>query len=309
MQVFRRTAAGLSLLLAVIVSATLIAIVGGVNGGEATHSQAAIDLLAVDPDIAGNTATSLGSQDICLEVAAGATVEVDVTVSAIPPDRPLTAFQFDLFYDLRIVNVTAVNVGMLLGANEGSNALPALSDPVPDSDGGFQSAALDLSASPGETGPGVLSRLKLKAVGTGVTVLSPNQHEVLVLDDYNEEIPVSALGPSYLAVGVPCPGGDDRPPVLTEPVFAPTPGPGVTPDEPDQSPTGTPQGSATPPVSTTPSGSATPVLGENGNPGVDTPKEDDGGIGAWIIAPIGAAVLALGGAGYAVLRRRRGRST
>jgi len=211
MRVFRGIGAGLGVLLAAIVTATLITVVRGVNGGEATHSQTTIDLVAVDPNIAGNTATSLGSQDICLEVAAGATVEVDVTVSAIPSERPLTAFQLDLFYDLNIVNVTTANVAMLLGVNEGSNVIPALSDSVPDSDGAFQSAALDLSTSAGETGPGVLSRITLKAVGTGITVLSPNQSEVLVLDDYNEEIPVNALAASYLAVGVPCPRGSDGP--------------------------------------------------------------------------------------------------
>ena len=217
------------------------AIAGGLHlwrggGAQADHSASEVTLVAVDVNTSDNTATSLGALDSCVQIAANASVDVDIIVDAIPADRPLTAFQFNLFYDPAIVNVTAVNHEMLLAANE-FQPLAVLTNPVPDSDGDFLVAINDITFNQ-ESGPGVLARITLAAKGGGVSNLSAIHIDLR--DDHNESIPVQSTGAANLAVGSACPAEaptpvttpPERPPGGQSPTAAPgtTPATGGTPD-------------------------------------------------------------------------------
>ena len=325
-----RLAAVLATAAGVIGAGVALAAPPWTNGAHADASQSSIGLIAVDVDTTGNTATSLGPTDTCVRIEPGASVVVDVVVDAIPADRPLTAFQFDLLYDPAIVNVAANDPAMLLAANAGSDPYN-VSESVPGSDGDFVVGILDAGFSPGETGPGVLSRLTLTAVGSGVTSLSLAQ--ILVLDNVNKEIPIRALAAALVAVGKDCPSAVPTP-ITTSPGTQPTPGvqPGQTPGEgtTPEADTGTPGAEGTPTTlpgtgGTPTTGTGTPAQGETpgtsgspgppgtpaaGGDGIDSGDDSDGGgIGAWIAAPIAAGVLTLLAAGYVGFRRLRGRAT
>ncbi len=297
MQPCARIAAALRVIIAVAVSFVVLTAAVGVDRALGTHTNSTIALGAVDPNSADNTATSLGPRETCLQIEPGATVDVDVTVAAIPTDRPMTAYQVQLFYNPAIVNVTASDFALLLAANEGSKPLPALTDPLPDSDGSFQVAALDFSTSPGETGPGVLTRVTLTAVGSGVSNLSPANFNIR--DDRNEQVPVDSLAAAYLSVGQQCP--TDEPPVLSEPPRATsTPEPGTVPSTTPGYTSGPGESPGTQP---------TPVLGVTPTSAVSSgsSNDEDDGVPTWIFLPIVFAVMALAGAGYAGLRWWRGR--
>lgn len=297
-------------LAAIAVAIVVVALPPG--AGQATHSSSTVELVAVDPAIDGNTATLLGPVDSCFQIAPGSVVDVDVIVNAIPADRPVTAFQFDLFYNPAIVHVVGFNSSMLLAAQPGSNVLPPLTDPIPDSDGGFQAAALDFGAST-ETGPGVLSRITLEAVGTGVTPLSPSTEEVLIYDDRNERLTVNSLGAAYLAVGEACPAGQPAPLAAA---------PGATPDSEAPTPAPAAEGTASGSPAPGEEGGASPTPGPEEEAGSSSANDvnssagsssgsDDGNNGdsfpVWLIVLIAviAVAVALGLGAYLYRRRLR----
>jgi hypothetical protein len=190
------------------------------SGGEAQadHSDSTVDLVAIDTDIAGNTATSFGDIDTCTRIEPGASLEVDVIVDAIPEDRPLTAIQFELFYDPAIVHATAIDYEMLIAANA-FQAFVFLTNPLPDSDGFFLVGYNDADVNP-ESGPGVLTRITLTAVGTGVSNLS--LVAIDLRDDHNESMPPTTSGAANVAVGQACPS-EEPTPITTPPRIEPSP--------------------------------------------------------------------------------------
>ena len=214
----------LRLVVIVAAAAGVFAAAPWTDGAQANDSDSAIGLIAVDVNTAGNTATSLGLTDTCVRIEPGATVVVDIVVDAIPTDRPMTAFQLELLYDPAIVNVTANDVAMLLATNADFNP-QYVGNPLPDTDGDFLVAVADFTMSPGDTGPGVLSRITLSAVGSGVTNLSPAGIDIR--DDHNKVIPVQALAAADVAVGQKCPA--EAPTTTTTPP-AGQPTPGTPPD-------------------------------------------------------------------------------
>ncbi|MCH8345552.1 MAG: hypothetical protein IIC87_01330 [Chloroflexi bacterium] len=136
--------------------------------------------IGIDTDTAGNTATSLGSQETCSAIAVvGDTLEIDVVVTGIPPYDPITnsggvaGFQFDVLYDPAVVNVIGWDADMMLAAN-GDPIWFSVTDPAsasePDADGDFFVAQADLSVNL-ESGDGVLIRITLQAVGVGTSIL------------------------------------------------------------------------------------------------------------------------------------------
>lgn len=218
---------------------------GGGPQARAEHSGAGVNLLAVDVNTAGNTATSFGNIDTCAEIGSGASLNVDVVVDAIPEDRPLTAFQFQISYDPAIVRVTDVDHEFLLAA-DGFQPFAILTDPRPDSDGTFLVAINDVTTNP-ESGPGVLARITLTAVGAGVTNLSPINIDLR--DDRNERMPPAVATAANVAVGQACPSEEPTPistrPPAERPEQSPTPAPGGI-IVPGATPGDLPDASATP---------------------------------------------------------------
>lgn len=168
----------------------------------------------IDVDATGNTATSLGIHDDCRSIAPGDTVDIDITAKAIPPwedlngngkvdfdDRGgLRGFQYQLDYDPNVLNVIAVENQLMIAANA---VTPIdLSYPLPNSTGEYIVGFADFGDAPAEHGDGVLSRLTVRAVGSGQTELRIQL--VKVLDGANQPLPLKIIQPSAVSVGQPC---------------------------------------------------------------------------------------------------------
>ena len=156
------SAAGL-VLVAILALATFSA--GSVHTALAQDSPS----LGIDVDPTGNSATLLGSRQVCLEVASGDSFDIDVTVENI---SDLSAWEVYLGYDASVIQVVDRDVQMFLTSAPGGNAFD-LSESVPDNNDPFRIGAANIADPPeGVSGSGVLARLTLRAVGSGVTDLT-----------------------------------------------------------------------------------------------------------------------------------------
>jgi len=129
--------------------------------------------IGVDTDPSGNTPISLGNIDWCLEIGSvGETFDVDVFVTDV---TGINAFEVYFSYDPDILTVVSRNVvDQLLDAQTGSNVQDMSQGP---SAYGYHIGAWDQGKVP-ETGEGVLVRLTLQAVGTGVSPASVDKIDV-----------------------------------------------------------------------------------------------------------------------------------
>src|SRR3972149_2767963 len=143
--------------------ATLL-LVGGLVMLEGEAAAQAPVTLAVDADSTGNTARSLGSIEECISVERGATFDVDITVKSV---QNLLGWEAFFVYDKSILEVTHVNLRLFQQANGRSNVINA-SESVPDRDGLFFMAAADVGKAT-DSGDGVLARLTLTGVATGIS--------------------------------------------------------------------------------------------------------------------------------------------
>lgn len=300
----------------VLAGATLAAVVlalaasaGGVLTGGHIAAQGGVTI-GVDADPTGNTATSLGPIDSCVSVGTGDTFQVDVFVADV---TDLLAWETYFVYDISVLNVDSRDVMMFQAANPGSQVFD-VSEALPDLDGRYGLAAVDIAAPPApDSGSGVLARLTLRAVGAGVSPLSLSPIDINGdgtmdlgpwLKDFEGE-PIGDLnGDSFfdasianaeIAVDGTCPGAT----TLASPTVIPasaTPGP---------SPSPTPEATAAPmgtPTATAPA--ATPTASPTGSE--QTPSDDGP---PWVIAYVGGAVAAvlLGGTALLAIRGRRAR--
>jgi len=167
--------------------------------------------VGLDMEVSGNGARSAADIDQCASVAVGqpATVDIAVPPPGVPPSRGVSAYQFTLFYDSKLLSVTGDDSGMLLDAAAGSALIP-FADGKPDSDGIYTSAAVDFGPrgiEPGgasETGPGVLARLTLTPKAAGVSGLVIK--DVSIKDDSGDDIEIISILSAHLYAGEPCPG-------------------------------------------------------------------------------------------------------
>jgi hypothetical protein len=311
----------------VVLAAVMLALAASVGGvvarGHGTAQEAVTIGLDVEP--AGNTATSLGPIDSCISVSTDDTFEVDIFVTDV---ADLLAWETYFVYDMSVVNIVSRDVAMFQAANPGSNVFD-VSESLPDIDGYYRIAAVDLADPPApDSGSGVLARLTLKAVGPGVSMLS------LSPIDINEDGKLD-LGPSLrdteaesigdldgdalfdgpianaeIAVDGTCPGGTPRPTgtmILASPTPRPTPP--VIPEE-TGTPTGTPAATAaaSPTLATSPTATAPAVSPTASAPGEGGDTSSDGGP-PWVIVYVcgAVAVVLLGGAATVAIIRRRSR--
>ena len=170
--------------------------------------------VGIDMDTAGNAANALGSREECMSIAAiGDTLDIDVVVKGVPPVDSgsgaggLAGFQFNLMYDPTVVNVVAANADMMLTAGGGSIPF-SLGDIVPDADGDFLTAEVDLGATL-ESGDGVLIRVTLRAVGQGRSPLALDETGSgdgvpLIVDGSGVAYPVSSVFDGEVVVGGTC---------------------------------------------------------------------------------------------------------
>jgi hypothetical protein len=257
-------------LLAMAVAALLAA--GGVAGwmlgaGEESTQASPTLSIGVDANPAGNTATSVGTIDVCTSVSNGAIFHVDIFITDV---TDLLAWEAYFVYDRSVINVIDRKVDMFLAANTDSNVVN-LSEAVPNRIGLYRSGAADIECTPDtpapcEDGSGVVARLTLQAVGPGVSSASLPLLDLdgntatdvgPILKDLNSQPLGDANGDAFfdgpifsawIAVDQACPS---EPP--------PTPNPWPTPSP---SATGTPTPAPSPPA--------------NGSPPPDTPTPAPG---------------------------------
>jgi hypothetical protein len=286
------------------------------------QSSDTIRIIAIDADVTGNTATSLGPLNACTRAEPGSNVVLDLVVDAVPASRPFIAFQVDIVYDPTLLTLTTTDNEFLLGANGTFEPFEGLSDPLPDTDGRYTIIVADLSQLElAESGPGVLTRLTFAAKGRGMSTVGPgfnppDQYPALI-DVENTTIGVDAIGEASVAVGQDCTVAPEATPVITDlppidqipglqtPVPTPTAAPG------EETPGSTGSGDAATPTSDPGDDSGTPgptrTESEDGN--VTSVDEGDGGTSAGTVVAVAALALAgvgLAGGGTYLLVRRRG---
>lgn len=138
------------------------------GGEEATQASPALTV-GVDANPSGNTATVLGAIDDCREVSTGQTFEIDIFITDV---ADLLAWQVPLVYDPRVLNVTDCDAAQFLAAVPDSQVFQDC-DPLPGVDGLYGVQAADTAEPlPEHSGSGVLTRLTLQAVGSGLSALS-----------------------------------------------------------------------------------------------------------------------------------------
>ena len=193
--------------------------------------------MSVDTDTTGNTNATVGAIDACVQAAAGTSVTFDVTAQGIPPfnnggdadpvsdSGGVTGYSFNLDYDAAVMTVASKTV-MMLRANAGSNLFDA-GEPLPDSDGTYQAAAVDLGIGLPESGDGVLERITVD-IAAGAAA---GQYNLIISSPAHLDGSGAAYLPDAAAVGAIAVGQACGPIVIPSPTPTPTPGipPGETP--------------------------------------------------------------------------------
>lgn len=164
----------------------LLVAIGLVAAGRGDLEVEASPGLAVGVDVdptrtPANTATSLGSIEYCRRVDVDETFQVDIWVRDV---ADLKGWQTTVLYNGGALNLTAIDDEEFQAADPGSNVF-SLSDRlvVPDTDGEYLAAAVDLETP--DSGTGRLAILTFHAVAAGDSVI-----------DLQEVILANSLGDS-----------------------------------------------------------------------------------------------------------------
>ncbi len=212
-----------------------------------------MEAMSIDMDTTGNSATSLGPRDECVVASPGSTITLDVTAASVPVAYPMLAFTFTLNFPAGVITVESANPNFLLASTPGSSLFD-VSDSVPDGDGVWHGAAVDVSdhaTVPAESGTGVLERITISVVSgapAGLYPLALTEAAHIDPATAGTHVPAS-INNAFLAVNSTCEN-------LPTPTLTPTPTPTVTPTPtPTVTPTPTPTVTPTP----TPAGTITPA--------------------------------------------------
>jgi hypothetical protein len=170
-----------------------------------------VERLLIDADPAGNTAASWGAIDGCREAEEGKAVTVDVIMDGLPDvdgaAMGVIAFDFRVVYDAAVVRVTAIDVDQLL-SEKANSFVTSVGDAPPDTDGSLHVTAVDSGPTGGdvrtisETTGGVLVRVTLEAVGSGVSEIGITG--VGIIDTRNDAHAVSQVIGAKIAAGSAC---------------------------------------------------------------------------------------------------------
>lgn len=152
-------------------SVTLVALLAMAGAALADDTE-----IGIDAKPQGNSATALGEIDECVEVSVGDTIEIDLYVKNV---EALIAFEISLRYDPAILELTDRDVReRFLASSENSNVVDG-SQATPNSDGRYSVSAVNANdSSSGTSGSGVLARISLTAVGTGISDLDLRTEDI-----------------------------------------------------------------------------------------------------------------------------------
>ena len=166
----------------------------------------------IDMDATFNTATSLGTRQECVSKTVTETFDIDVTVRGIDAADQMSGFQYTLNYDPTKLKVIAANHLLLINAGGGTIPIP-LGDSTPDTDGAFLVGIADFGANT-ESGDGVLSRITLESIGTGVSDLTLSG--IVISNAAFAEIPnITSVLDAQEAQGEPCPSAETPMPPMS----------------------------------------------------------------------------------------------
>jgi len=130
------------------------------------HAQGPETSIGVDADTTGNTATTVGPIDECVEIAAGEDHSVDVFVRDVDN---LLAWEAVVSFEPEVLEIVDDDVKLFMASSQGSD-VQDVSGEVPDGDGRYLIGAFDAAdpLSP-DSGSGVLVRLTVRGTGPGVS--------------------------------------------------------------------------------------------------------------------------------------------
>jgi YVTN family beta-propeller protein len=179
---------------------TVLVIDGGSIRQTSPAATIGVDLDIDDNDdgIADNTATSLGTIDACISVRKGATFDVDIFMADL---IDLKVWNVAFRYDPSVVNVIDRDVQMLLSASAASQVKDH-SYGDPGLSGAYDLLASDVSDEAGahESGSGVLVRLTLRAVASGISEVTLEEPFLFPFQS------VGFTASAVIAVDEACPG-------------------------------------------------------------------------------------------------------
>jgi hypothetical protein len=104
----------------------LIGVVAGLSISAARTNAShdgGMDAMSIDMNVAGNTATSLGPRDECVEVSLGGTITLDVTATNFPASTAMIAFGITLLFPAGIASGASHDSSFLLNATPGSSVI------------------------------------------------------------------------------------------------------------------------------------------------------------------------------------------
>ncbi len=175
--------------------------------------------IGIDADPTDNTATSLGEIDSCVAVSAGDSFDVDVFVQNVDD---LLAWEAYLSFDPERLRVIDRDGDQFLASVPDSSPFD-ISASVPNEDGRYRVGAANISDPPtGGSGSGVLARLTLEAIESGIVslALTPIETEVGTVGLTMTAVDGSQIGDSdgdsffdgplvdaQVAIDEACPGG------------------------------------------------------------------------------------------------------
>jgi hypothetical protein len=179
----------------------------------------------------GNTSSALGPVDGCIQISAGNSFTIDVTVQGVPPHNTngtptpaddiggIIAHSYTLAYPSGVLTITSKTVAdsginILARNNVSPNDLLDAGDSVPDSNGAFQRAVLDTGNAVPESGSGALERLTISSSGGAPTGV----YSLQLTANSSGHVPASggtyfphSIRSGAIAIGQPCdgPAADD----------------------------------------------------------------------------------------------------
>jgi len=176
-------------------------------------------VVSVDTDPTDNTATFVATIDPCREVTVGPEFDIDVTIEEV---TDLAGFEAHLVYDPSVLKVTGVDYNYFLAtAGSVTNWGEAPTSLNPDTDGTLSMVAtlsIPLPAT-GATGEGVLARVTLQAVDSGLSDLNLSDIKLADIntqpigDETGDQVFDGPVANGKIAVGQPCSSPTPNPPV------------------------------------------------------------------------------------------------
>jgi hypothetical protein len=122
--------------------------------------------LAIDTDVTGNSASSLGALDPCVAVNVDDTFEIDLIVRGVP-EPGIAALAGDLMYDPAVLRIDVIDHSDLILDHDYIH----LGNTAPDTDGDLRIDSVRLIGFPNplvwNTGDGAILRLTFRALAAG----------------------------------------------------------------------------------------------------------------------------------------------